>query len=88
MAFVQELLNFFNLKLDIVFGGTGRDANLFQLLCLLSFALFSLLLFFLVAELIKGYDFRNRRFGVWRDFNEVKPLFLCYFYSLVYFENA
>ena len=76
MSCLQKLTYLLSLDFQIVLRGTRSDTNPLHLLILLRLPFLTLLLLFLITELIKILNLSNRGFCLGRYFYKVKAIFL------------
>ncbi len=87
MAFSEPFRGFLGFELEIVVSSTYFHLNILDFGGMgLGFGDL-LLLLFVVLKFTIIHDFCNRRGGIWRDFDEIRPAGLCFLHGLVKSNN-
>ena len=76
VAFAQKLQNRAHLDVIVVLVGAGAKLDLFDFDDVLLFAGLSLALLLLIFEFAEIHDLADRRFGIWRNLNQIQPCLL------------
>ncbi len=82
VAVFEKLEDIAHLDVIVVAVCVGTELDLFDLDDLLLLAGFALALLLFVFELAEIHDFAHGRRGIGRDFNQVKPGFVCHVHGL------